>query len=99
MERRPVQARAIRSVGYDAHSQTLELEFPNGRVYQYANVPRSAYEWLLKVPAKGVFIARMLGAYEYVDVTPVDDRLDLLDALKASVDESQRTERSDSERS
>jgi hypothetical protein len=64
MERLRVQSSAIRSVGYDAESRTLELEFPNGRVYQYANVPRSAYDWLLKVRAKGVFIARLLGAYE-----------------------------------
>lgn len=97
MERRPVHSRAIRSVGYDAQSQTLELEFPNGRVYQYVNVPRSAYEWLLKVPSKGVFIARLLSAYEYMDVTPRDDGVDLLDALEASVHGPRRSEWSDNE--
>jgi len=30
--------------GYDSRSETLEVEFTNGAVYQYYNVPLTLYE-------------------------------------------------------
>jgi hypothetical protein len=39
MNRVPVRSSNVSSVGYDAATATLEIEFHGGRVYQYANVP------------------------------------------------------------
>jgi hypothetical protein len=39
MERMKVSADKIRSVGYDAGAQVLEIEFSDGRIVQYSPVP------------------------------------------------------------
>ena len=39
LERLPVKSRILRSVGYDASTKILEIEFQNGLVYQFLNVP------------------------------------------------------------
>ena len=36
MERKKVSSSKIRTVGYDARTQTLEVEFNNGSVMQYS---------------------------------------------------------------
>ena len=38
MERKKVSSSKIRTVGYDARTQTLEVEFNNGSVMQYSRV-------------------------------------------------------------
>lgn len=60
MERVPVESRALVSIGYEESTERLEIEFRNGRVYEYQRVPRSVYEWLLRVPNKGGFVNRVL---------------------------------------
>ncbi len=54
MEREPVASSNIVSIGYDASSETLEIEFKNG-VYQYYNVPLVIYESVVASPSKGQF--------------------------------------------
>ena len=72
MQRLPVQSRALRSAGYDAESEELELEFHSGQVYRYERVPRSVYDWLLRAPNKGVFVTRQItGRYVERCVTGV----------------------------
>lgn len=44
IKRQPVESSAIRSIGYDEASQTLEVEFHNFLVYQYKEV--SLEHWL-----------------------------------------------------
>jgi hypothetical protein len=53
--RHPVESRALRSVGYDADTQTLELEFISGSVYRYFDVPEFTYRALLRARSKGQF--------------------------------------------
>jgi hypothetical protein len=60
VQRRPVQSRALRTVGYDAEAEELEIEFHSGQVYVYERVPRSVYEWLLRTPNKGIFVTRQI---------------------------------------
>ncbi|HKO90520.1 MAG TPA: KTSC domain-containing protein [Polyangiaceae bacterium] len=60
MQRQPVMSRALRSVGYDAEAEELQIEFHSGSVYAYEGVPRSVYEWLLRIPNKGVFVTRQI---------------------------------------
>ena len=52
----PVQSTAIRSVGYDGY--TLTVEFHNGRVYDHPGLPYSVYEALMRAPSKGAFYNR-----------------------------------------
>jgi hypothetical protein len=60
VQRLPVESRALASVGYDAATEQLELEFRSGRVYCYAGVPRSVYDWLLRTRNKGSFVTRQI---------------------------------------
>lgn len=39
MQRTPVDSSTMAAVGYDADSETLEIEFVNGHLYQYFDVP------------------------------------------------------------
>ena len=55
MERVPVSSSNLCSVGYDPHSQTLEIEFNHGGVYQYAGVPEGEYEGLMNAGSKGQY--------------------------------------------
>jgi hypothetical protein len=67
MERTPVTSRNLRSVGYDQNSQTLEVEFNSGSVYQYAGVPQGEYDGLMNAESKGTYLnARIKGRYSYV---------------------------------
>jgi hypothetical protein len=44
MDRQPVESTAIASIGYDASTGTLEIEFANGGpVWQYSDFPE--YMW------------------------------------------------------
>jgi len=51
MERRKVSSDKIRSVGYDAGSQTLEIEFTDGRINQYLRVPTETHRRLMAAPS------------------------------------------------
>jgi KTSC domain len=55
MDRQPVSSSNIASVGYDPGSETLEVEFLNGRVYQYYNVPQFMHERMMEAPSVGKF--------------------------------------------
>jgi len=55
MERQAVDSTAIASMGYEQDSETLEIEFTSGAVYQYYNVPAACYEALVAAPSKGQF--------------------------------------------
>jgi len=91
MLRHPLASTAILSAGYDPATQSLELEFRNGRIYRYANVPRGVYDFLLRSPSKGGFVSRMIdGKYSHQDVTPAPAEQDLAHALQASLIEAGR---------
>ena len=66
MNRDPVASSNIVSVGYDEPSQTLEVEFMSGMIYQYYNVSSALYEELMRAPSKGQFINfNIRNAYPY----------------------------------
>jgi KTSC domain-containing protein len=83
-----VESKAIVSVGYDDETQTLVIEFRSRSVYRYRDVPRGVFEWLLRTPNKGVFVARQITgryAFESVPVTPATPEAALEDALRRSL--------------
>lgn len=65
--RHSVSSSAIRSVGYDEASQTLEVEFPKGEVYRYSEVPASVYREMLIAPSIGhYFHANVRNKFSFV---------------------------------
>jgi KTSC domain len=55
MNRQPVTSSNLRSVGYDSTSQVLEIEFHDGGIYQYFDVPSSVHASLLNAGSKGSY--------------------------------------------
>lgn len=67
MNRTPVTSSNIASIGYDPGSMTLEVEFKNGAVYQYFDVPDAVYQEFMRADSKGQFLARNIKHnYRYV---------------------------------
>lgn len=56
MEKYSVASSNIASIGYDEAAQTLEVEFLNGSVYQYYNVPINMFQRLMQDSSKGRFL-------------------------------------------
>jgi hypothetical protein len=66
MIRDPVASSNIASIGYDPDSETLEIEFTNGSIYQYFNAPSGLYEQLMAASSKGQFLnVYIRNAYPY----------------------------------
>ncbi len=66
MNRVPVVSSNIVEVGYDAGTQTMEILFNDGAVYQYFDVPQHVYESMVSADSVGkVFHATVKGAYRY----------------------------------
>lgn len=64
MLRVPVSSSNIASIGYDSSSQTLEIEFLDGSVYQYFGVPASEHDNLMSAASHGsYFSARIRNRY------------------------------------
>jgi len=55
MNRTSVSSSNIASIGYDANSRVLEIEFLNGSVYQYSSVPESLYNGLMNASSHGSY--------------------------------------------
>ena len=69
MRRKPVDSSTMRSVGYEAESRILEIEFDSGAVYQYLDVPLRRYEELQAAESKGrYFNSEIRDSYPYVQV-------------------------------
>lgn len=66
MNRDPVPSSNIKSIGYDPTTETLEVEFTNGTIYQYFNVHPALNEQLMSAPSKGQFLNLYIrNAYPY----------------------------------
>jgi hypothetical protein len=56
MDRVPVSSTDVASIGYDLDSQTLEVEFNSGGIYQYFQVSRGTYEEFINASSKGKYL-------------------------------------------
>lgn len=56
MEREMVDSSTVLSIGYEPDSNTLEVEFKNGSLYQYYNVPEDIYQQIMASDSKGKFL-------------------------------------------
>jgi hypothetical protein len=53
--RQPVDSTAIAKIGYSKRRHILEIEFVNGAVYRYLDVPLTAYRDLMSAESKARF--------------------------------------------
>lgn len=77
MNRLPVTSSNLKSVGYDAQAFLLEIEFVNGRTYQYQGVEAWLYEALLNGESAGkTFFKYIRGKYEEREVTGLSEAVE-----------------------
>jgi hypothetical protein len=66
MDRSAVSSSNVESVGYDEDSETLEVEFKNGTLYQYFDVPQGVFNGLVNADSVGGYLAENIkGVYRY----------------------------------
>ena len=66
MDRIQVESSSIASAGYSPEASTLEIEFRNGRLYQYFAVPKDVFDGLLVAESKGTFLNHYIrGRFAY----------------------------------
>ncbi|PJI47608.1 MAG: KTSC domain-containing protein [Pseudomonas sp.] len=66
MERTPVQSSNISSIGYNPSTETLEVEFNNGSIYEYYGISESTYNELMNSNSHGSYLAANIkNHYQY----------------------------------
>ena len=66
-----VESSAIATIGYSRKLHALEIEFVNGAVYRYFEVPHKLYRQLITAESKARFYDRNIrGRYRSVHVRP-----------------------------
>jgi KTSC domain len=66
IQRQAVVSSDIASIGYDAGSETLEIEFKATGVYRYFSVPKSVAEEFQRTPSPGkFFLQNIKGKYAW----------------------------------
>jgi hypothetical protein len=69
MNRTPVVSSNVASVGYDANTMTLEVEFTNGSVYQYFDVPGTEFQALVSASSVGSYLNQNIKtSYRYAQI-------------------------------
>ncbi len=64
MQRKDVTSSMIRSIGYDAATSVLEIEFNNGAVWQYSNFTEGTWYEFESAESHGkYFHANIKGSY------------------------------------
>lgn len=70
MQRISVSSSNIAAIGYDPDSNTLEIEFNDGSIYQYFGVSALVYQELMDAPSHGKYFAQNIkNDYEYQKVS------------------------------
>lgn len=65
MVRLAVRSSMFISVGYDESTQTLEIEFKNGDVWQYSGVSIETYNAMMQSESNGkYFLSNIKGKYK-----------------------------------
>lgn len=60
MDRQPVVSSNIKSIGYDHISRTLEIEFRDGGLYKYFEVPEIVFDGLMSASSHGSYFHRYI---------------------------------------
>ena len=69
IQRQPVQSSGLAAVGYSKRRHLLEIEFTNGAIYRYVEVPPSVHRDLMSAESKARFYdENVRGKYRSVHV-------------------------------
>ena len=69
MDRTGVVSSTVVSIGYDAESSTLEIEFHNGTVYQYFDISETTHVELITAGSVGAYLnSHIKGKYRFSKV-------------------------------
>lgn len=63
MKRTPIESSMIRDAGYDSETQTLEIGFNSGLVYQYFEVEQNVFDGLLTAASAGRYFLDNIEPY------------------------------------
>lgn len=56
----------ISRIGYDEANRVLKIEFKNGSLYDYFDVPVNVFEGMRNAPSKGQYLAQQVkGIFRY----------------------------------
>ena len=58
--RTPIKSSQIYAIGYDQDSQTLEVEFPEGEIWQYQAVPSAVFQGFEMASSKGKYYSQKI---------------------------------------
>lgn len=62
----PVRSSQIKAIGFDAATKKLAVQFNNGNVYQYADVPPETFTQMATAESIGKFFgANIKGKFEF----------------------------------
>jgi hypothetical protein len=73
MERIPVSSSNIKSIGHDPHTNTLEVEFASGKLFQYEDVNVDEHAALLGAKSVGSHFANIIKPVKQVKVVDNGD--------------------------
>ena len=69
MTRKPVSSSNLAEIGYDYSTQTMEVCFKSGHIYQYFDVPRGVYDELMRAESPGGYLSSVVkGRFRYARV-------------------------------
>ena len=69
IRRQPIGSTAVAAIGYSKRLHALEIEFRNGAIYRYLDVPNDAYRQLLSAESKARYYDQNIrGRYRSVHV-------------------------------
>ncbi len=63
MKRTPVESSDVVSIGYDPSERVMEVEFHEGRLYRYMEVPQDIYDHFLKAESFGGYFNSYINGY------------------------------------
>lgn len=71
MEMKTVNSSNLAAVGYDSNSQIMRVEFNNGGIYEYYNVPQEKYEELIVASSVGSYFHHNIknGGYKFSKIS------------------------------
>lgn len=59
----------VAKIGYESSTSTLEIEFHNGNIYQYFDVPEQIWEEFKSAASQGKFLSQNIkGQFRYSKV-------------------------------
>jgi hypothetical protein len=69
MNRQVVSSSNVLTVGYDAATATMEVEFTSGAIYQYFDVPQAVHEAVVGSASVGLTLNQMVkGQFRYARI-------------------------------